>query len=152
MIDISPHQQGEGFEHMSMKKFSERTRAFVKIEDGCERYCSYCIIPKARGPVRSKPLTDLREELHNLARASYQEVVLVGVNLSCYGAELDVYKRQHLGQSPLQSSLHTIKVGSSRRISEVASSAKSSSPSGTTINSSLSSRFRDKTTVWANFI
>lgn len=90
VIDISPHQQGEGFEHMSLKKLSERTRAFVKIEDGCERYCSYCIIPKARGPVRSKPLTDLREELHNLARASYQEVVLVGVNLSCYGAELGI--------------------------------------------------------------
>ncbi|MEM1484994.1 tRNA (N(6)-L-threonylcarbamoyladenosine(37)-C(2))-methylthiotransferase MtaB [Oscillospiraceae bacterium PP1C4] len=88
IIDIKPHEKGEAFEKMSADSFNERTRAFVKIEDGCERYCSYCIIPTARGPVRSKPLEDLRTELTELAAAGYHEVVLVGINLSCYGKEL----------------------------------------------------------------
>ncbi|WP_101908805.1 tRNA (N(6)-L-threonylcarbamoyladenosine(37)-C(2))-methylthiotransferase MtaB [Marasmitruncus massiliensis] len=88
IIDIRPHEKGETFERMAAAGFAERTRAFVKIEDGCERYCSYCIIPTARGPVRSKPMDELFEELRGLAASGYQEVVLVGINLSCYGKEL----------------------------------------------------------------
>ena len=88
IIDIRPHEKGETFERMTATGFAERTRAFVKIEDGCERYCSYCIIPTARGPVRSKPMDELSEELRGLAASGYQEVVLVGINLSCYGKEL----------------------------------------------------------------
>lgn len=88
IIDIRPHEKGETFERMTAAGFAERTRAFVKIEDGCERYCSYCIIPTARGPVRSKPMDELSEELRGLAASGYQEVVLVGINLSCYGKEL----------------------------------------------------------------
>jgi threonylcarbamoyladenosine tRNA methylthiotransferase MtaB len=88
IIDIRPHEKGETFERMAAAGFAERTRAFVKIEDGCERYCSYCIIPTARGPVRSKPMDELSEELRGLAASGYQEVVLVGINLSCYGKEL----------------------------------------------------------------
>ncbi len=88
IIDIRPHEKGEAFERMTTAGFAERTRAFVKIEDGCERYCSYCIIPTARGPVRSKPIEELSEELRGLAASGYQEVVLVGINLSCYGKEL----------------------------------------------------------------
>ena len=57
---------------MSAEEFGRRTRAFVKIEDGCENYCAYCIIPTARGPVRSKPIEALREELAALARSGYQ--------------------------------------------------------------------------------
>ncbi|WP_368233283.1 tRNA (N(6)-L-threonylcarbamoyladenosine(37)-C(2))-methylthiotransferase MtaB [Anaerotruncus rubiinfantis] len=87
IVAITPHERGESFETMHADRFSERTRAFVKIEDGCERYCSYCIIPTARGPVRSKPLSDLQNELSGLASAGYREVVLVGINLSCYGKE-----------------------------------------------------------------
>lgn len=87
IVDISPHKQGETFEPMKAEDFSERTRAFVKIEDGCDRYCSYCIIPKARGPIRSKSLLDLEEELTALASRGYQEIVLVGINLSSYGKE-----------------------------------------------------------------
>ncbi|MCI8654157.1 MAG: tRNA (N(6)-L-threonylcarbamoyladenosine(37)-C(2))-methylthiotransferase MtaB [Angelakisella sp.] len=88
VVEIAPHQRGESFETMSAEEFGRRTRAFVKIEDGCENYCAYCIIPTARGPVRSKPLEDLRRELEGLAGAGYREVVLAGINLSAYGKEL----------------------------------------------------------------
>jgi len=87
VVAIRPHQRGEDFEALSTDRFGRRTRAFVKIEDGCENYCAYCIIPAARGPVRSKPYEALREELAALARAGYQEVVLAGINLSAYGRE-----------------------------------------------------------------
>ena len=87
VVSITPHKRGESFERMEAKGFLERTRAFVKIEDGCDRWCSYCIIPAARGPVRSKSLEALREELARLADAGYQEVVLVGINLSSYGKD-----------------------------------------------------------------
>lgn len=88
MVQIIPHQKGEAFEKMTATHFSERTRAFVKIQDGCDRYCAYCIIPYARGPVRSKPLSDITAELGQLAAQGYQEVVLVGINLPCYGKDL----------------------------------------------------------------
>lgn len=88
IVQISPHLPNEPFEPMQATSFLEHTRAFVKIEDGCERYCSYCIIPKARGFVRSKPLKDLKQELYGLAEKGFREVVLVGINLSCYGKEL----------------------------------------------------------------
>lgn len=88
LIDIPPHRQGEAFEPMEAQRFLERTRAFVKIQDGCERYCSYCAIPYARGFDRSKPLEDLRRELELLSRNGYKEVVLVGIDLSSYGKDL----------------------------------------------------------------
>ena len=88
VVAIEPHEKGESFEHMSVTGLRGRTRAFVKIQDGCERYCSYCIIPKARGPVRSKPLAEIRAELQNLAANGYREAVLVGINLSSYGKDL----------------------------------------------------------------
>lgn len=90
VVEITPHQKGEPFEIMKADKFLERTRAFVKIEDGCDRYCSYCIIPTARGPIRSKALPDLVEELRGLADKGYREAVLVGINLSSYGKETGV--------------------------------------------------------------
>lgn len=88
IINIIPHERKEDFEKMSVKALRQRTRAFVKIEDGCERYCSYCIIPKARGPVRSKPLEDIKKELEDLGENGYKEVVLVGINLSSYGKDM----------------------------------------------------------------
>lgn len=87
IVDIVPHEKGEAFEQMHASHFSQRTRAFIKIQDGCERYCAYCIIPTARGPVRSKPLDELREEILALAGSGYHEVVLVGINLSSYGKD-----------------------------------------------------------------
>lgn len=88
IIEIIPHQKGEKFESMKTDKFFEKTRASIKIEDGCDRYCSYCIIPTARGPVRSKPIDELKMELIELSNAGYKEVVLVGINLSMYGRDL----------------------------------------------------------------
>lgn len=88
IVDIEPHVRGEAFEPMRVSGLRGRTRAYLKIEDGCERYCSYCVIPIARGPIRSKPMEDIREEVTGLAAAGYKEVVLVGINLSSYGKEL----------------------------------------------------------------
>lgn len=88
IIDIPPHSREEGLEQMHASSFIERTRAFVKIEDGCEHFCSYCIIPYARGFVRSKPLEELNTELYDLSLAGFKEVVLVGIDLSSYGKDL----------------------------------------------------------------
>ena len=88
IVEIPEHKRGEEFESMQVTGLGSRTRAYVKIEDGCERYCSYCIIPKARGPIRSKPMEDIERELLSLAEAGYKEVVLVGINLSSYGKEI----------------------------------------------------------------
>lgn len=90
IIDIAEHKNGEKFEKMCVNSFLERTRAFVKIEDGCNRFCSYCIIPYARGRVRSKSLEDLKLEVTTLAQKGYKEIVLVGINLSFYGTDIGV--------------------------------------------------------------
>lgn len=86
IISIIPHNEGESFENMSSGGM-DRTRAFVKIEDGCNHHCTYCIIPTARGPVRSKPLGELAAELQTLARSGHREVVLAGINLASYGLD-----------------------------------------------------------------
>lgn len=91
IVDIAPHQQGEAFERLSVSAFHGRTRAFLKIEDGCDRFCSYCIIPYARGRVRSKPLADIAAEVARLGEAGYREVVLTGINLPAYGKELGLH-------------------------------------------------------------
>lgn len=88
IIDIAEHKNPEEFEKMRVSSFLERTRAFVKIEDGCNRFCSYCIIPYARGRVRSKTLDDLLSEVTVLASKGYNEIVLVGINLSAYGQDI----------------------------------------------------------------
>lgn len=67
---------------------SDRTRAFIKIEDGCNRYCSYCIIPKARGRVRSRSLENIARETRFHAADGHREIVLTGINLSCYGSDI----------------------------------------------------------------
>ena len=90
IISISPHQKGEMFENGGLESFSERTRAYMKIEDGCDRGCTYCIIPKARGRVRSRSLADIKKEAENLAKNGFSEIVLVGINLSSYGKELNL--------------------------------------------------------------
>ncbi len=75
------------FEELSATR-DGRTRAVLKIEDGCANFCSYCIIPYARGAVRSRPLSGCKEELLALAAAGYREVVLTGIQLSAYGRDL----------------------------------------------------------------
>lgn len=91
IVDIAPHEKGEKFERMAVSTFHGRTRAFLKIEDGCDRFCSYCIIPYARGRVRSKPLEDIQEEVRRLGEQGFQEVVLTGINLPAYGRELGLH-------------------------------------------------------------
>ncbi len=94
VIDIAEHTVDEKFEKLDSAstsqavKSSSRTRAFMKIEDGCRRFCAYCIIPTARGPVRSKPLDEIKQELEALATEGCTEVVFAGINLSCYGQDL----------------------------------------------------------------
>ena len=85
ITEILPHEREEKFNTPSISAFAERTRAYMKIEDGCERYCTYCIIPYARGFVRSKPLAEIKTEAETLAKNGYKEIVLVGINLSAYG-------------------------------------------------------------------
>lgn len=87
IVSVQPHKTGDKFEGGIISGFERRTRAIVKIEDGCNRFCSYCIIPYARGRVRSKPLDVLEKELKSLSDAGFAEVVLVGINLSAYGQD-----------------------------------------------------------------
>ncbi len=86
-ISVLPHKKSEAFESGGVESFHERTRAYMKVEDGCDRGCTYCIIPKARGRVRSRPLTEITAEAERLAKAGFQELVLVGINLSSYGVD-----------------------------------------------------------------
>ena len=86
LIDINHTKE---YETLSMTKTAEHTRAYVKVQDGCNQFCSYCIIPYARGRVRSRSIADVRTEIEQLASNGYQEVVLTGIHLSSYGVDLD---------------------------------------------------------------
>lgn len=76
------------FEDMNIKHFEDRTRAFVKIQDGCENYCTYCIIPYVRGKCRSKKEEDVLNEIANLVNEGYKEIVLTGIHTGNYGVDL----------------------------------------------------------------
>lgn len=76
------------FEELGVGTETDKTRAFLKIQEGCNQYCTYCIIPFARGPLRSRSLSGIREEVAKLVAAGYKEVVLIGIHLGCYGKEL----------------------------------------------------------------
>ena len=77
------------FEELSAGDVSDKTRAFLKIQEGCNQFCTYCIIPFARGPLRSRSLTSIREEVKKLVASGYKEIVLIGIHLGCYGKEHD---------------------------------------------------------------
>ena len=79
------HETGDPFIGTGITRFDGHTRAFLKIQDGCDRFCSYCLIPTARGRSRSKPLELIDKELCALADNGYKEIVFVGINLSDYG-------------------------------------------------------------------
>lgn len=87
IIRIEPYHRFDRYENLIADNFSERTRAFLKIEDGCNRFCSYCIIPYARGRVRSCSLDYIDEQVKAFAAKGYKEVVVVGINLSSYGSD-----------------------------------------------------------------
>lgn len=78
----------ETFENAGIEEFEGRTRAVIKIQDGCNRYCSYCIIPTARGKSRSRSMESIDAELKRIKSAGFREVVLVGINLTCYGLDI----------------------------------------------------------------
>lgn len=84
--DIS---KAEGFDKMNIDKPSEHTRAYVKIQDGCNRFCSYCIIPYVRGRIRSRAKEDILSEVSRLAKSGCLEVVLTGIHLSSYGMDFE---------------------------------------------------------------
>ncbi len=111
IFEISEHQTGDSYNTIGLSSFSERTRAFMKIQDGCDRFCTYCIIPFARGRVRSRAVADIKAEAERLAKNGFCEIVLVGINLTSYGkgenfdlcdavdavCEVDGIKRVRLG-------------------------------------------------------
>lgn len=76
------------YEDMRIEKTSEHTRAYMKIQDGCDQFCAYCIIPYTRGRVRSRSIADILTEAQSLAAHGYQEVVLTGIHLDSYGTDL----------------------------------------------------------------
>ena len=87
IVAITPHQRGEKFEELPVERFETHTRAFIKVEDGCNRQCAYCVIPRARGPVRSRSEASILAELRQLAASGYREVVLSAISLPSYGLD-----------------------------------------------------------------
>ncbi len=112
VICITPHQKEDTFRTPGIRQFAEHTRAFLKIQDGCERYCSYCIIPKARGFLRSQTLPSIRAQAEALADSGYQELVLVGINLSSYGKELNLTLADAVEAVAKVPSIQRIRLGS----------------------------------------
>ena len=100
VIDISAAQE---YEALHIERQADHTRAFIKVQDGCNQFCSYCIIPYTRGRVRSSRPEDVEEEVRTLAEKGYQEIVLTGIHLSSYGTDfkeepqdlLELTKRLH---------------------------------------------------------
>ena len=77
------------YEEMQLTHTAEHTRAYIKVQDGCNQFCSYCIIPYARGRVRSRHLDSIRQEITGLAKAGYKEIVLTGIHISSYGIDFE---------------------------------------------------------------
>lgn len=84
LIDINHEKE---YESLSVSRTGEHTRAYIKVQDGCNQFCSYCLIPYVRGRVRSRDCGEVVEEVRKLAESGYQEVVLTGIHLSSYGTE-----------------------------------------------------------------
>lgn len=84
VIDINHTDE---YEEMQLTRTAEHTRAYIKIQDGCNQFCSYCIIPYARGRVRSRDEEDILKEVRGLVAAGYQEIVITGIHISSYGVD-----------------------------------------------------------------
>ena len=98
VLDINDGNQD--YEELYIEKTAEHTRAFIKVQDGCNQFCSYCIIPYARGRVRSRNAENVVEEVKRLASNGFKEVVLTGIHLSSYGVDcgdnlLNLIKKVH---------------------------------------------------------
>ena len=112
IVDIRPHQKGEQFEELPIERFAEHTRAFVKVEDGCNRQCAYCVIPRARGPVRSRSEESILQELAHLAAAGYKEVVLSAISLPSYGLDTGTGLADLLEKASQVEGIRRIRLGS----------------------------------------
>ncbi|MBO5449428.1 MAG: tRNA (N(6)-L-threonylcarbamoyladenosine(37)-C(2))-methylthiotransferase MtaB [Ruminococcus sp.] len=88
IVSVEDRKPGEPFEPMKNTGSDDKTRAYIKIQDGCDQYCSYCIIPYARGHICSKSLADIRTETLELVGSGHREIILTGINLCCYGRDL----------------------------------------------------------------
>lgn len=93
IIDIAASNE---YEELHIKKIADHTRAFIKVQDGCNQFCSYCIIPYTRGRVRSRAIEDVIEEVEGLAAAGYKEIVLTGIHLSSYGVDFPEERKENL--------------------------------------------------------
>ena len=89
-VNVLTDDLGLEFEDMEIRSFSDKTRAFVKIQDGCENYCTYCIIPSVRGKCRSKKFDSVISEITDLVNNGYKEIVLTGIHTGHYGFDLNV--------------------------------------------------------------
>ncbi|OQB12241.1 MAG: Threonylcarbamoyladenosine tRNA methylthiotransferase MtaB [Firmicutes bacterium ADurb.Bin193] len=89
-----------------------RTRAIMKIQDGCENFCSYCIIPYARGPIRSRPIEDIKEEAEALSKSGFTEVVLVGIHLSSYGRDIGLSLTDAISEVCKTEGIKRVRLGS----------------------------------------
>ena len=97
VIDINHTDE---YEEMTLQQTAEHTRAYIKIQDGCNQFCSYCIIPYARGRVRSREPENIMAEIRGLVAAGYREVVLTGIHISSYGIDFEG-KKAYSGESRL---------------------------------------------------
>lgn len=94
---VSEIKYEKEFEEIKIEDLKEKTRAYIKIQDGCNQFCSYCIIPYARGPIRSRGLEDVIREVEKLSLAGFKEVVLTGIHVASYGLDMqDEYKLHRL--------------------------------------------------------
>lgn len=93
IIDIA---QTHDYEKLSISKIAGHTRAFIKVQDGCNQFCSYCIIPYTRGRVRSRAMEDIIKEVETLVAGGFQEVVLTGIHLSSYGVDFSEEEKEDL--------------------------------------------------------
>ena len=94
VVDIN-HEKQE-YEEMFLERTAEHTRAFIKVQDGCNQFCSYCIIPYTRGRVRSRRPEDIEREVRGIAEAGYREIVLTGIHLSSYGVDFKDEQKENL--------------------------------------------------------
>ena len=85
---VSDIMHTHDFEQLKINRYADRTRAYIKIQDGCSQFCSYCIIPYARGPVRSRPENEILKEISELAKNGYSEIILVGIHVASYGKDI----------------------------------------------------------------
>lgn len=89
ILAVEDHKQSESFEDLQIQNTEGRTRAYMKVQDGCNQYCSYCIIPYARGYIRSRPLEDAYLEAKRLGQRGFKEIVLTGIHIGSYGKDLE---------------------------------------------------------------